>query len=88
MDLPSADDVPVLDHVVMRMLSGGEAGMVCKNANSVADAESVEQSALAGLDLAVFLRHSGDAHSGVAAFKVKDAAITAMRIEPDRAAVF
>lgn len=55
MYFPSVDDAAVFDNVVMSMLGGSKARVVCKNANAVADLEPSDHCRIVGDDLAVFL---------------------------------
>ena len=56
MYLPPVDDLAVLDDVEVRMLSGGEAGMVCENLEPIAYLQAIERLTVAGVYLAVLLR--------------------------------
>ena len=42
MDFPAVDYSAVFENVVMRMLGGGHARMVCQNTNSIADVQFFE----------------------------------------------
>ena len=87
MYLPPIDNAAVLNDIVLRMLSSGQARMVGKHTDTVADLELRYRVGIVRYDLAVFLRHSRNAKARFVLIKIKHVSVTAAGIEPDRSAV-
>ena len=87
MNLPPIDNLAVLQHVIVRMLGGGQAGVVCENADPVADFNTVEYFIRFCVDLAMFLRQRVEPYARIFAVKIQNLPIAERRIKRDRAAV-
>src|SRR5215213_7534415 len=74
-NLPTVNDARAFEHVVVRVLRGGEARVVGEHADARADVERVEQSVVLHRHLAVLLRERADAQAGLRAFEVEHAAV-------------
>ncbi len=88
MNFPSVDDLAVLENIVMRMLGGGQAGVIGQDPNPIADLQAFECGSSPASISPCSCERPRDAHSGLAAVQIKHMPVPASRIKPDRAAVF
>jgi len=88
MNVPSIYNFHILEHIVMRMLCGGQARMIGEDSNPRAHGKTFERGIVSCLNLTMLLRKRCDPHTRFIAVKIKHMAVTAAGVDTDRPAVF